>query len=926
MVRIRIVQKTTIFLFHFFLPALMLIGVVAYVVFSHEANQSIRTAQDIEAEIIVLNEQTLSGELQAVFSDLVILANDAHLKSYINGHFDQIASLEEDFILFSQARKMYDQIRYIDHGGMERVRVNAGPDVSYAVPESELQNKKNRYYFTDTFELGLGRVFVSPLDLNIEHGKIEIPLKPMIRFGTPVFNDAGEKKGAVILNYYGKRILDNLTSLGRNSSGQTMLVNSDGYFLKGQTPADEWGFMYPDRKNIRFDLAHKAGWEEILNESTGQFIRNGNLYTFATVYPIPENARSSSGSGQAFAPSASHMKGDDYFWKIVSVVPAEAFRGNQFSILMNLMIIVIPVVLIVGVGSWFLTSFKLRRILAEKALIKANENLEATVAHRTDALIQLNKDLNDKVRELNDARDVLIESERYYRALIDHIKEDIMVIDPTYKVTDVNETFLQRVGLERHQAIGRYCYEVSHEKAKPCDVDPKACPHRKVLNTGETKRSVHQYGKGIGGEFWVENVFSPLRNGRGQVTHVIKVSRDISEERKLENQLRQAQKMEAIGRLAGGIAHDFNNILFPILGYTEMALEDVGGKDMAMKEFLEEIFSGVIRAKNLVSQILAFSYQTEQELKSLKINIVVKEALKLLKSSIPSTIEIQSVIDSDCMPVLCDATQVHQIVMNLCTNAYHAMEGQPGKIEVSLTNVELFDNDVAGTDQLPGRYVRLDVQDTGKSIDLEFMDRIFEPYFTTKEKGKGTGLGLSVVHGIVKSYGGHITVFSEKGKGTRFSVFFPALQKNEEAGKVVMNEKETTPRTTGEHLMLVDDDPTILNLEKKALSKLGYQISTYVNSVDAYKAFKARPEAYDMVITDFTMPNLTGEALARKINHMKKETPIILLTGFSAMINPDNARKIGIKAYVSKPVILSQLTRIIRLVLDGDDDVDFFKS
>lgn len=918
--------KVAIFLIYFLLPAYSVLGAITYYVFSHDVDREIKATKKIEYGIINTNNQALSGELKAVLSDLAILAQGNHLKSLINGEPEQLKTLEEDMVLFCGARKMYDQIRYMDENGMEQVRVNDGPDGAYAVSRDKLQNKKDRYYFTDTFELEKGKVFVSPLDLNIEHGVIEMPLKPMIRFGTPVFNSHGDKKGIVMLNYYGKRLIDAISSLGRKSSGKTMLVNSDSYYLKGPSESDEWGFMYPDRKDKRFDLEHNHAWETILTEQTGQFFHNGNLYTFSTVYPVPESIQSSNGSGEADAPSSYHLEGHDYFWKIITLVPESVLQDKRLGIIKNYIIIIIPVLFIVGLGSWLLALFRVRRIQAENELVEVNRNLEDTVATRTVSLIEMNQVLNDRIQELNEAKDILAEGERYYRALIDHIQEDILVIDPDHIVTDVNETFLSRVGLSRDQAIGRYCFDVSHEQVRPCDIDKDACPHLKVLAHGETVRSVHQYTGGNGEKTWVENVFSPLKSRFGEVTHVIKVTRDITEEKHLENQLRQAQKMEAIGRLAGGIAHDFNNILFPIMGYTEMAMEELNGKDKVLKEFLDEILSGVMRAKNLVSQILAFSYQTEHELKPMKINIVVKEAVKLLKSTIPTTIEIQSELDPGCFPILCDATQVHQIVMNLCTNAYHAMEGQPGKVHVRLHNVDLSENDVAGTDKLPGRYVCLHVSDNGKGIDRDIMDRIFEPYFTTKEKGKGTGLGLSVVNGIVKSYGGYIDVTSEKGKGTQFNIYFPALEKEEQYIPKVEDKHITSHQVTGEHLMVVDDDPTVLEMEKKALSKLGYMVSAYISSVDAYKAFKETPGNYDMVITDYTMPNLTGEALARKINHVKKETPIIMLTGFSAKINPGNAKKIGIKAYVSKPVILSHLTRTIRLVLDGDEDVSFFSQ
>ena len=385
------------------------------------------------------------------------------------------------------------------------------------------------------------------------------------------------------------------------------------------------------------------------------------------------------------------------------------------------------------------------------------------------------------------------------------------------------------------------------------------------------------------------------------------------EKRTLEHQLRQAQKIEAIGTLAGGIAHDFNNILTPILGYSEMAIEALPPDNPAVAD-IREVVGAATRAKELIYQILTFSRQAEQEWKPLRIQIVLKEALKLLRSSIPTTIEIQQRIDPECMSVLADPTQVHQIIMNLCTNAYHAMEQRGGILAVSLEQIELDAEELKYKINLPpGPYVRLEVTDNGTGMNRITMEKIFEPYFTTKPKGKGTGLGLSVIHGIMKSCGGEITVYSEPDQGTSFHLYFPVIE-----GKYLVSERDVAKQipTGHEKILLVDDEEIIVKMERIMLEKLGYQITSFTDSQEALQAFRTTPDSFDLLITDLTMPQLTGIQLASEVNAIRADLPIILLSGFSETMNAEKAKSLGIREYIMKPVIKKELAQVIRKVLD----------
>ena len=387
-----------------------------------------------------------------------------------------------------------------------------------------------------------------------------------------------------------------------------------------------------------------------------------------------------------------------------------------------------------------------------------------------------------------------------------------------------------------------------------------------------------------------------------------------AEKAELSNMLRQSQKMEAIDTLAGGIAHDFNNILTPILGYADM-VHDQLPPQTPLAENISHVIHAARRARELVQQILAFSRQTDQERKPVQINLVVKEALKLLRASIPSTIIIRQNIRDDCGFVFADPSQIHQIIMNLCTNAYHAMLKSDGTLSVTLENASLPINGqrAAEMNLPPGNYVRLEVSDTGIGMDEATRDKIFDPYFTTKHTGEGTGLGLSVVHGIVKGMGGRISTSSALGKGTTFTIYLPR-----QTNVAVFAKTARKPMPEGdESIMIVEDEETIALMEKQMLASLGYRVSIMANSLEALHEFAGRPDRYDLVITDMAMPGMNGDELALKMLALRPDLPIILCTGFSEIIDESRAKAIGIREFVMKPIIKRGLAEIVRKTLDA---------
>jgi len=380
-----------------------------------------------------------------------------------------------------------------------------------------------------------------------------------------------------------------------------------------------------------------------------------------------------------------------------------------------------------------------------------------------------------------------------------------------------------------------------------------------------------------------------------------------------ERQLQQVMKLQAIGTLAGGIAHDFNNILFPIVGYTELTMDDVP-QDSQARQNLEEILKATNRAKGLVQQILTFSRQGGQERKPLKVQFLVKEALKLLRASIPSTIEIECNVNEACRHIMGDPTQIHQVIVNLCTNAYHAMQETGGTLEVGLEEVDIsYEKSVERVGMKVGPHLKLTVRDCGHGMGADVMERIFEPYYTTKEQGKGTGLGLSVIHGIIKNHGGDISVSSQPDKGATFTVYLPVIDEVD----VEIEPMEVTSANQGkEHILLVDDEEQIIDIETQILERLGYKVTAKTDSQEALEEFSALSEKFDLVITDMTMPKMTGAQLALKLMDIKPDIPVILCTGFNETINEEKALAMGIDRFVMKPIIKDDLANTIRTVLD----------
>ncbi len=460
-------------------------------------------------------------------------------------------------------------------------------------------------------------------------------------------------------------------------------------------------------------------------------------------------------------------------------------------------------------------------------------------------------------------------------------------------------------GYTRQEATQMSVADLSLGKA-PYSIQ-EAAAYVQAASQGEPQLFEWRSKKKDGSLFWTEVTLKGFSIGGEKL--VSGVVRDVTERKRLEEQVMRSQKMEAMGTLAGGIAHDFNNILAGIIGYSELIQLQIDNKKQIEKD-IGNVLKAANRARELVSQILTFSSKREHKKEVLQISLVIEEALKLIRSSIPATIRIEQEIVSQNM-VEVDPVQIHQVMMNLCTNAFHAMEEDGGVLHVALTDKEVATGD--NIELEAGHYLRIAVSDTGRGMDAATLEKIFEPYFTTKELGRGTGLGLAVVHGIVKSHHGGIYVYSEPGMGTSFHVYLPVCDLPK---KSLPDRKDTMVGGGTESLMVVDDEQTILDFNRDALKEFGYEVTTFSKPAEALTEFMAHPENYDLLITDMTMPGMTGLELVEEIRKTRNSLPVIICSGFSEKLQAASLAEQPLITFCEKPISIFEMKAKIRHMFD----------
>jgi PAS domain S-box-containing protein len=545
------------------------------------------------------------------------------------------------------------------------------------------------------------------------------------------------------------------------------------------------------------------------------------------------------------------------------------------------------------------------RILAADGTLKWVWEQGQGVFDENERLVALEGFIAD-ISQRKQAEDKLVRLDK----AIEQAAEAIFVTDADWIIQYVNPAFERLTGYAAGEIIGLHTRTLRSHKHSSAFYENM----RDTLAQGQVWSGRIVNRKKDGSFYDAEATASPVKNKSGVTINYVNIQRDISKEIRLEKELLQARKLEAIGTLAGGIAHDFNNLLVPILGYAEMALSDTTHTSQT-RYGLEQTLHAALRARDLVKQILTFGRSgTEQQKIPVEIGSIVKEALKLLRASLPTSIEIRQNIGNGAASA--DPTQIHQVLMNLCTNASHAMAGK-GILDVSLSRVNLSKSDLAEqsiVDLEPGPHLKLCVSDTGSGMDKAVLERIFDPYFTTREMGQGSGLGLAVVHGIVKWHGGAITVRSEPGKGSAFSIYIPSVEKGTGAA---VESRQKLPAGT-ERILLIDDEQIVVETGTAILKQLGYKVTPETDGLRALEIFRSTPGNFDLVITDYTMPNMTGTDLSKDLRQIRPDIPIILCTGFSEKVTPTVAADHGLEL-VMKPFSMKQIAELVRKALQAQE-------
>lgn len=496
-----------------------------------------------------------------------------------------------------------------------------------------------------------------------------------------------------------------------------------------------------------------------------------------------------------------------------------------------------------------------------------------------------------------------------YKHIVSASNDSMALVGKDYRYRAVSRSYAERWGWKAEDVVGRMVSDIVGPEYFENEIKPRA---ERCMAGEEVRFHVSGIRRG-GRQRYMHIVYSPHfeQTKKGAVSGYVVASRDITEMRQMEIKLRQVYKMEAIGTLAGGIAHDFNNILMVILWQTENALKQTRpGSELHTS--LTTNLEAANRAADLVNQILTFSRQSEQEFYPVQIHLIIKEAAKFMRASLPATIDIETRIDSEAL-VLADPTQIHQVMMNLCANAGHAMKDTGGKLTIALEDVDLDTDFIEYHPRLkPGRHVKLSINDTGVGIPPEIIDRIFDPFFTTKQTGEGTGMGLSVVHGIVESCGGSITVYSEPNQGANFHVYLPIMEKQDTQSE---DQPVLIPRGN-ETVLLVDDEIKLVTTGRQILKKLGYTVVVCTSGIEAYEQFSKNPNRFDLVITDLTMPYMRGDELVYKIRALRSDVPVLVITGLSTQ---DSLDKLGSEPRIKlirKPITTREIAIAIRQILD----------
>ena len=956
-------------------PFSIVTGIAGYYNYTYNLNTQLNLLKAQETGLVKLGHNVISDVFYPVVSDLQSLVAITQMHQGRTHH----DALTEDFIAFGGNKRYYQQVRYIDTTGKEVLRINYQDKDWFLVPEAELQNKKDRYYFTEAMKLKKEDIYLSPFDLNIENGKVEIPIKPVIRFAKKVFDKQGKEAGIVVINYLGEFLLDRFHLAHRDSDNDVMILNNNGYWLHANDASKNWGFMFPGKENESFAYEYPSVWKMMQSSDNGQVLNQKGLFTFDTLFPKLESMDIDPES--VLDSELVHHKA--FRWYVASFVSAtkiDAIKAACRSTALNLMALAM---LLGGIVLWFITLANELKQSSQRNKLKAaiqDVAMDCIITCNTHGVIQ---DVNPAAEHefglaraamvgqpfdtfiLSSERNIMATSENQLFECVAK-RNDGSTFDAEMTISKVNFSelegftcFLRNI-TEKNKAVEEY-RKLSHaieqmdesviltdrfgiiEYVNPAftsitgfDASEAIGQKPSIINSGLQGQFFYQqmWQALREGKVWQGKVvnrrkdgiliptrltISPMTNASGEVTHFVGIGYDMTEQEKLENQFQQSQKMEAIGTLVGGIAHDFNNILTGITGQLFLArlkAEKAGEHDIA-KDVEDAERMGFVAA-DIIKQLLAFSRKNTVNMTQFDLRVFIDNAIKMRRAVIPETIRFNYDYDPGSMLILGDTTQVQQILLNLLINASHALaDSSDPVIEVAVRQYEA-DAVFAKRHDVAehSRYILLSVSDNGCGISDSQIENIFEPFFTTKEIGKGTGLGLAMVYGSVHSHQGLIEVESQIDAGSTFNLYFPMQEQEEMSSQVTDNPEVILTDGQGVTILLVDDDESVLRVTQQILGKFDYKCITARDGQEAVQLFKTHQGEIKLVITDIVMPHMDGVEAAIAIHQVKSDTPVIFASGYQRGSNFKSSLPTTLRHYfISKPFSVSDLRHVVQSAL-----------
>jgi len=875
-------RKVISLLFMFGTVPLLILSTVFLISF---INIQKKNTTQIHKEISERISAEISSKLKKIEGQVRVFGRMFLLRSNDFKGLEQIA-----FMLLEESLE-YDIITVADTSGDEIIKVS-------------------RYYSFRPFELGSiagDPEFSKVLDGQTTYSPVRISKFskfPLVTISFPLTNIAGKIHGVLAVGVNVSKMWELISRRNIGENRYAYITDSNGMLI-----------AYQDISSVlqEKDLSGILGVANFLSHRSENHIYRGINGDFVI------------GAAATVEPTG---------WGVIVEAPVhKAFRNVYVLSAIFLALSLATIAAAIFLGFWFSLKTIVRpiRLLQEEASAIAQGGSEGNLPVIKDELGQLAESFKQMVNDLKKttvSRDILVDeidgrkrvekklraSEEKLRNIVENSTNLFYSHTATHEIYYISPQSREFLQCEPEEAMNQWT-----EFATDNPINQKGFElTENAIKTGKRQQpyELELMGK-KGKKIFVEVREAPiLKNGKtvaivGSLTDITDRKMAEQETAKLQSQLIQSQKLESIGTLAGGIAHDFNNILSSIIGFTELALDDAP-KGTSQEDNLQEVCTAAKRARDLVKQILAFASQSDEDRKPIRVDAIAKEVIKLVRSTIPTTIEIKENIESDSL-IMGNATQVHQLLMNLCTNAAHAMEDVGGILEVRSTDVELNEQSSLPLLRLKsGNYMKITVSDTGHGIPQDILGSIFEPYFTTKGPGEGTGMGLAMVHGIVESYGGQITVDSALGEGTTFKIYLPITRK-----KGIQRQYEPEQLPTGtEKILFVDDEAPIAKMGSQSLERLGYSVTTRTSSVEALELFRSKFGDFDLVITDMTMPNMAGDKLAVELIKIRSDIPVIICTGYSKKISDESVAEIGIKAFAYKPVVKADLAKTVRKVLD----------